>query len=265
MNARRGEHHRRDHQRTHGATLACLVAATLGAGCRSDLIELDSIFYNGDDRRVHCAMNLDTKIEVTKAEVDDALDRSIDRGEILELYAHDPGRTVEVALIEHVVSGAHARQLPFVTYADFADGNVSGPGLALSFDDTSIQTWHDLLPMLAANTARVTFFISRYWDLRAAERALVHDLADAGHDIEPHTVNHLHAPQYVEQHGLAAYLRDEVKPSIDVLEVDGYHVRAFAYPFGARTSEIDDALLELVPVVRSVEFAIQGVVSPCPH
>ncbi|CAN5920795.1 hypothetical protein BH11MYX3_BH11MYX3_40730 [soil metagenome] len=238
--------------------------ATLSAGCRADLIELDSIFYNGDARPVHCAMNLDSKIEVSDAEVDDALDRAVQRGEVLELYAHDPGRTVKVALVEHVIAGAHARQLPFVTYADFADGTVNGPGLALSFDDTSIQHWHDMLPMLATSDARVTFFISRYWEINEEERALVHDLATAGHDIEPHTVNHLNAPQYVEEHGLTAYLRDEVQPSIDVLEIDGYTVRAFAYPFGARTGELDDALLERVPVLRSVEFAFSGVVSPCP-
>ncbi len=237
---------------------------TMFAGCHSDLIELDSIFYNGDGRTVHCAMNVDSKTALTHAAVDDALDRALDRGEVLELYGHEPGRTAAVSLIEHVVAGAHDRHLPFFTYADFADGKVSGPGLALSFDDTSIRAWHDLLPMLASHDARVTFFISRYSDLHDTERAMVHDLADAGHDIEPHTVNHLNAPQYVEEHGLAAYLRDEVQPSIDVLEAEGYTPRAFAYPFGARTSEIDHALLEKVPVLRSLEFAYSGVISPCP-
>ena len=235
------------------------------AGCHSDLVELDSIYDNGDGRTVHCAMNIDSKTALTNHAIDEALDRAVDRGEVLELYGHEPGRTATLSLIEHVVAGARDRDLAFITYADFADGGVRGPGLALSFDDTSIQAWHDMLPTLALYDAHVTFFISRYWQLHDTERAMVHDLADAGHDIEPHTVNHLNAPRYVEEHGLAAYLRDEVQPSIDVLETDGYRVRAFAYPFGARTAEIDDALLERVPVLRSLEFAYSGVVSPCPH
>ncbi len=235
------------------------------AGCHSDLIELDSIFYNGDGRAVHCAMNLDSKTALTKDAINAALDRAVDRGEVLELYAHDPGRTVDVSLIDHLLAAADRRALPFVTYADFADGSVSGPGLALSFDDTSVRSWHDLLPTFTYYEARVTFFISRYSRLYAEERELVHDLAIAGHDIEPHTVNHLNGPQYVEAHGLAAYLRDEVQPSIDVLEADGYTAHAFAYPFGARTKEIDDALLARLPVLRSVEFAYSGVVSPCPE
>jgi peptidoglycan/xylan/chitin deacetylase (PgdA/CDA1 family) len=214
---------------------------------------------------VHCAIDLDAKSNVSMDSIDGGLDRALDRGEIIELYAHNPGKTVPLATIEHVLAGAQARGLAPVTYADFARGEARAPGLALSFDDTSVQAWVDALPLLSQYGARVTFFVSRYAALRDNERALVRVLADAGHDIEPHTVNHLNAPQYVETNGLKAYLNDEVWPSVDRLEEDGYEVNAFAYPFGARTGEIDDAIRARVPVLRSVEFSYSGVVSPCPN
>ena len=37
--------------------------------------------------------------------------------------------------------------LAFVTYADFAHGTDTAPGLALSFDDTSIDSWFALRPL----------------------------------------------------------------------------------------------------------------------
>jgi peptidoglycan/xylan/chitin deacetylase (PgdA/CDA1 family) len=214
---------------------------------------------------VHCAVNLDTKANLSLASIDGALDRARDRGEIVELYAHKPDATVKLDVIEHVLAGAAARGLAPVTYTDFATGDAHAPGLALSFDDTAVRAWTAALPLFAQYNARVTFFVSRYGAFYDEEKALVRALATAGHDIEPHTVNHLNGPAYVEANGLGAYLRDEVWPSIDALETDGYTVSAFAYPFGARTREIDDAIQERVPVLRSVEFSYSGVVSPCPE
>ena len=214
---------------------------------------------------MHCAANLDTKTNLSFESIDGALDRARDRGEIVELYAHSPGGTVKPEVIEYVLAGAAERGLAPVTYADFAAGEARAPGLVLSFDDSSVRAWAETLPLLARYGARVTFFISRYAIFYDEEKALVRTLADAGHDIEPHSVNHENAPQYVEKHGLATYLRDDVWPSIDALEADGHPARAFAYPFGARTSELDDAIRQRVPVLRSVEFTYSGIVSPCPE
>jgi len=265
MRARDDGQDRRDHERSHGATLACLFAATLGVGCLRDLGDTDSIFYDGDGRSVHCAVDLDRKSDLSHANLDAALDRAAARGEVVEIYAHNPERTVAVADIEYVVKGAAERGLAFVTYADFARGSGTGPGLALSFDDTSIPGWYDLRSLFDRYGARVTFFISRYAQIYGNERAMVKQLAADGHDIAAHTVNHLNGPSYVEEHGMTAYLRDEVLPSIEVLQADGYEVTAFAYPFGARTEEIDRELLEHIPVLRSVTFPRSGVVSPCPE
>jgi len=232
-----------------------------------DLDEVDGIFYNGDGRQVHCAADLDDRARNSIASIDTALDRAADRGEIVELYAHDPGKTVPLDKLEHVLAGARDRGLTFVTYRQLArDELPDGPGIALSFDDTSIDAWAAVRPMFDQYGAKVTFFVSRFGFVHEAQRSELHALADDGHDIEAHSVLHLNAPEYVEDHGLQAYLDDEALPSIQVLQDEGYDISAYAYPFGARTGELDDALLEHVPLVRSVVFAYYGTVqSPCPH
>ena len=224
---------------------------------------MDGVFYDGDGRKVHCAVNLDAKAG-NMATIDAALDRAAQRGEVLEVYAHRPGITVDVADIEHVLAGARDRGLAFVTYRDFALGTASFPGLALSFDDASVNLWFEIRDLFRAYGARVTFFLSRYADI-PDYHGMVRELAADGHDIAAHSVLHLRAPTYVEEHGLRAYLDDEAVPSMQILRDDGYDVTSFAYPFGARTDELDDALLEHVPVLRAVSFSLEGAPDPCPH
>jgi len=250
------------------ATRALALAVTAGAmlaGCQQQLDELDGVFYNGDGRLVHCGVNLDTSANTSLDSIDSGLDRARDRGEVIELYAHHPGVTVPIDKLEYVLAGARDRGLGSVTYADFARGSYASPGLALSFDDTSVDAWVALRPLLQHYGARVTFFVSRYKSLGPDQHAGLKLLAGDGHDVEPHTVLHLRAPDYVEDNGLNAYLRNEVDPSIEALRKDGFEVNAFAYPFGVRTGEIDAAIAKRVPVLRSVEFTYVGVESPCPR
>jgi peptidoglycan/xylan/chitin deacetylase (PgdA/CDA1 family) len=243
------------------------IAALALAACQQDIAEIDGVFYNGDGRLVHCAVDLDTSAHVDDGSIDGGLDRALERGEIVELYAHNPGPggTVPASRIDRVLAGAPARGLHFVTYSDFANHTEQYPGLALSFDDTFVDAWSQLRPTFDLYGARVTFFLSHYAKLAPKAHAQVAELAADGHDIEPHTVNHLHAPDYVEDHGLNAYLHDEADPSIQLLRDEGYDVRAFAYPFGARTSELDRGLAKRVPVIRSVAFTFPEVYSPCPR
>lgn len=234
-------------------------------GCQHQLSEVDGAFYDGDHRRVHCGVNLDSSANVSIPSIDSALDRARDRGEIVELYAHHPGETVPITKLEHVLAGARDHGLAFVTYADFALGRDVAPGIALSFDDTSVDAWFALRDLFQQYRARVTFFVSRYYGLGPAQRARLKQLASDGHDIEAHSVRHMRAPEYVEHHGLNAYVHDEVDPSIAILRDEGYEIRAFAYPFGARTGQLDDAIAKRVPVLRSITYTYMFTESPCPQ
>jgi hypothetical protein len=251
-----------DHVHLPAGLAIALCAAALPA-CQEQVADIDQVFSSGP-HPVHCALNLDTEARNSLASIDSGLDRAADRGELLDLYAHHPGATVPLDKVRHVLAAAAERGLPFVTYADLAAGETSGPGLVLSFDDSSVDAWFAMQPLLDAFGARVTYFVSRYPNLSEAERAELRALADAGNAIEAHTLHHLRAPEYVEAHGLAAYLDDEVLPSIDLLRADGYDVEAFAYPYGSRTAELVRAVLRHVPLVRSVAFAVRGISDPCP-
>jgi hypothetical protein len=235
------------------------------AGCQHDTSAIDGAFYNWDGRKVHCAIDLDTYARNDLASVEAGLDRVLETGEVLELYAHDPGRTVEWSDLEAVLAATTARNLPFFTYADFVHGVPPGPGVALSFDDSYIADWVSGSDLYARYGARLTFFIAYYHQLRAEQKAALHELERAGHAIEAHGVAHLRAPLYVEQKGLGAYLADEAVPSITRMRDDGFEVTSYAYPYGARTSEIDRAVLEHVSLVRSVSFTWSGVADPCPR
>lgn len=215
---------------------------------------------------MHCAITIDTYGRNSLESIERGLDRALARGEVLELYAHDPGRTVSWSELEAVLEAITARDLPYFTYAELADPATSpSAGVALSFDDAHVAHWLAGADLFARYGARVTFFVAYYDRLTDDARAGLRELADHGHAIEAHGMRHWRAPLYVEQKGLAAYLTDEALPSIEYLRADGYPVAAYAYPYGARTAELDRALLAHVPLVRSVAFTWTGPADPCPH
>ncbi len=236
------------------------------AACQHDTDHTPNAFYNWDDRKVHCSIVLDTYARNDLASIESGLDRARDRGEVIELYAHDPGRTVSWGELENVLAAINARNLPYFTYAELAHNTVAPQaGVVLSFDDAYVDHWLAGADLYAQYGARLTFFVAYFDHLAPEQRAALQELAARGHAIEAHSVNHLRAPLFVEQKGLTAYLRDEALPSIDWLRDEGYDVTTYAYPYGARTSETDAALLDRVPLVRSVSFTWTGVADPCPN
>jgi peptidoglycan/xylan/chitin deacetylase (PgdA/CDA1 family) len=246
------------------AALLCLV---LAACSEPPLAEVDEIYFRWDDRRVLCGANLDDFAGIEIDSVDGGLERAAERGEVMVLYAHEPGRTVAVDRIEAVLAAASARELDFFTFRDLAGGGPARAGLALTFDDAHVDAWFDLRELFAAHGARVTFFVTRFDRLSDERRAKLHQLAADGHSIEAHGLRHRIAPDYVEENGLRAYMDDEALPSIELLRDDGFDPVAFAYPTGARTGEIDRALLRHVQLLRAVTFAIESplITDPCPE
>ena len=232
-----------------------MLAIVLGAGCLENVDEIDNIFYDGDGRKVHCAVNLDDEANQTLESIDTGLDRAVERGEVIELYAHRPGVTVKMSTLEHVVKGAQERGLRFVLYSEFARGEGIGPGIALSLDDSSVDLWQDAMPLFRQYGAKVTFFVTRWAKFSEERKAQLAGFVAEGHELQAHGVAHLRAPPYVEEHGLETYMKEEAVPSIEAMRADGYAVEAFAYPFGARTHELDEALLEHVSILRSISFS----------
>ena len=242
----------------------CIAA---GACAHEPLRDTDELFFDWGEQRVLCAAGLDTVSRNSMESVLGGLERAAERDEVIVLYAHKPGRTVPVEEIEEVLARAVELGLEFVTAPDLVAGGPRRAGLHLGFDDSAVDDWFSIREMMASYGARVSFYVTRYDLLNEERRGKLHALVADGHSVEAHSMRHHVAPDYVEDRGLRAYMDEEALPSIELLREDGFDPVAYAYPFGARTSELDEALLEHVQLVRSVTFTIPYplISDPCPE
>lgn len=209
---------------------------------KAPLVDEPGAFYAWDDRKIHCAAEIDDSDGIPMSSITDGLDRAAADGTVLELLVHRPGESMTRAEFETLLRGVTDRQLPFLTVKDMLAGPPRA-GVALMFDDAYPTIWLGVEDLLEQYGAHVTLYITWYSRIQQADRDRIRQLADAGHDIEAHSVNHLRGPNYVEAHGLDQYITDEVVPSFELLRADGYDPVSYAYPFGMRTDEIDEAVL----------------------
>jgi hypothetical protein len=223
-----------------------LLATLVSAGCYAPGA---SVFAEPGEQGLVCGLNLDGGGDQA-GDLELGLDEARRRNAIVQLYGHLPDGTVSVARIERLLAATAERGMGFVTYQDMAAGTAPGGSLALGFDDAHVDAWHALRPVFDRHGARVTFFVTRFPGLSAEQRAELHDLADDGHAIEYHGTDHKAAATYVAEHGLDAYLRDEIEPGLAAMRADGFAPTVYAYPFGDRSDETDAALLEQFTLVR---------------
>ncbi|HUS31705.1 MAG TPA: polysaccharide deacetylase family protein [Kofleriaceae bacterium] len=226
---------------TRFAALLLVLAACSGG---------EDITYHWDRDRVLCSVPIDDlSHEVAWDKVDEQLDNAAAHGSVAILHAHKPGITVSLASIERALTSAAERGLPTITFREL-DGPPRG-ALAFAFDDNSPELWLTAQDLLAAHDARITLFVSRWTTMTDAQRADVMTLASLGHDLQPHSVAHVDAVEYVAANGVDAYVADEVLPSFTPLEQLGYPPTTYAYPFGSHTAEIDLAVLAHISRVRA--------------
>lgn len=117
------------------------------------------------------------------------------------------------------------------------------PRLLMTFDDDTVDHWFAHRGVFDDAGARVTFFVSHADRLTEAHWGKLRTLQQEGHTVASHGLRHVDAPQYLKDHGLAAYLHDEIAPSLAELQKHGLGARDFAYPFGRRDPVLDEALL----------------------
>ena len=224
----------------------------------------------GDNRQFDVPFFVDGQHTVGAMELDhlqaddlgmlDQLDAEDGSSAVAMFYAHVPGRDVDMATLEGLLQRAQDDGLDYLTFADLAAGPHRA-GISLSFDDTEVDQWFTLRPLLAKYGAHVSFFVTRYFEFTEAQKAELWQLFQDGNSIEAHGVNHAYAVKYVKQYGLEQFIDEEVVPSIEVLRADGYTPVAYAHPGGSHDREIDNAILEHIPIVRS----ISGAPKRCKH
>ena len=230
------------------------------AACAAPKAAPSDEFFAWDDRTVLCSEPVDDLTGVERNwDLEEGRFHDAARHRWVTMaHAHIPGTTVSRVTLEKIFEWADADGLDYVRFDELQDGAPPRPGLAFAFDDDAVAAWMSVRDIFAAHHAKVTFFVTRYFEMTDAEKAELATLAADGHDIEAHTVHHDDAVAYVAAHGLDAYIADEVLPSIEVLEGAGYHVTSFAYPFGSHDEAIDRAVLAHVARVRTTPGECPG-------
>lgn len=221
------------------------------AGCGDNLGELA---YTWNNEPLLCSTPIDdmTGTSLNWDKLDAQLAAAEHYGWAALFHAHVPGETVSRDTLERIFTDADAHHLAYANFRELVPTGAGYGAIAFAFDDDRPDAWISVNDILQAHQARITLFITRWTEISDEGHAQIAELAADGADVEPHTVNHLHAPDYVAEHGLDAYMTDEVLPSFQVLIDAGYPTPAsFAYPFGDHTPEIDAAVLQHVGSVRT--------------
>ena len=235
----------------HRWIIALLVVAACGDNELPDFKANDQDpYWHWDGQSNVGAYSLD---ELTPNVLDLVL-RRIDAldDEVLVLYGHTAFRGVSRATLEAVFARAREAGVDIVTFADLARGGPKRAGIAVTFDDMEIDDWYAMRDLFARYDAHATFFVARYPEWTDEGRQKLHVLFDEGHSIEAHGLQHANICVYTAEHGLDAYIADEVMPSVDILRADGFTPVSFAFPGGSMGNEIVDDLAPLIPITRGI-------------
>ena len=198
-----------------------------------------------------CSLSADDlSSDVDWDQIDESLAYAQRTGSVALVHAHVPGETISIDAIEGMLLLAEQYQLDFVGHDELDMDHEPRAGLAFAFDDQATDQWYELRELFLVHEAKVTFYLTRFHNYTDEMKAQVAQLAADGHAIEAHTVDHLHANAYVRDHGLDAYLADEVVPSFEILKAAGYTPTSFAFPFGEASESTYNAVLALPGVER---------------
>jgi peptidoglycan/xylan/chitin deacetylase (PgdA/CDA1 family) len=229
------------------AVVRAVLLLVAAAACTDD----NSDSYAWDGAGLLCSAPIDDYlVEPSWPRIAERLDEATEHRHVTMMHAHEPGATITLATLERVITMAEDRGIELITFREL-DTLSPRAALALAFDDNQPTQWLLARDLLLAHHARVTFFVTRWHAFTDEERNQIRVLASDGHDLQPHSVDHLHALDYVTAYGIEAYVTDQVLPSFEPLVAEGYPATTYAYPFGERSDELDAAILDHVAHVRT--------------
>jgi len=127
------------------------------------------------------------------------------------------------------------------------------PGVALTFDDTTVDAWFSQKSLFDKYDAKVTFFVSHFYSLEEEQIDKLRILENSGSEIGCHTYNHKgverdfhNNPTRIEE-----YINAQIKPAYDGMIAAGFHPKSFAYPYGEHDENYDNAVKAYFPYLRS--------------
>ena len=130
-------------------------------------------------------------------------------------------------------------------------GNME-PGVALTFDDASVDPWLELLPLFQKYNVHATFFICTACTDNPLDKSKLQQLTAADNEIGSHTLHHYHLSQYLRNHTIDEYFASEVIPTLLYFDSLNIPITSFAYPYGEHNSLSDNFLAKYFQKVRAI-------------
>jgi hypothetical protein len=124
------------------------------------------------------------------------------------------------------------------------------PGIALTFDDCSVDNWYKYLPLLDSFGVKATFYVSSYHTLTQQQKEKLKQIQQHGHEIGYHTTFHNNLSEYLCKHGLKELLDIEIYQDLKKMNRDGFYPTTFAYPYGVHDGYLDGQLLKIFKSLR---------------
>ncbi|MBS1760284.1 MAG: polysaccharide deacetylase family protein [Bacteroidetes bacterium] len=131
-------------------------------------------------------------------------------------------------------------------------GRMDQSGIAMTFDDNSVDNWFQYLPLLDSFGAKATFYISSYHKLTPSQKNKLRIMEQHGNEIGYHTTFHSNLPEYLGRHGVDELMRIEINQDLKLMNNEGFYPTVFAYPYGAHNYFLDNLLLKKFKSVRAL-------------
>lgn len=133
--------------------------------------------------------------------------------------------------------------------------NYRGPGaIVLTFDDKYISDWYKADSIFSIYDWKATFCVTAYPTLTENEKLKLMTLQNNGHEIASHGTKHYNALEYLSNNSMKEYIKNEILPSLNEMQIDGLNITSFVYPGGVRSVELDLALFDYFSVLRGTTY-----------
>ncbi len=125
-------------------------------------------------------------------------------------------------------------------------------GIVFTIDDGNVNFWYPYLDYLDSFHFKLTFYVTGYHEFSEAEKTMLKNFWNHGHEIAYHTTNHVKISEFLEKKTVDDYLQEEILPDLELMNKDSLEVRNFAYPYGYGDKTIDQLLLNYFKSVRRI-------------
>lgn len=141
---------------------------------------------------------------------------------------------------------------------NFSNNAPGKPGIAITWDDDSIEEWHNLLSFKWYRDIKTTFALTQPYRLSEDKWEKLRDLKRHGHEIASHAYRHENALHYIKSNGMQAYIDSELLSSISLMTSKGLAPTSFVYPYGVHNNATNSALLKYFKAVRVTSYSHGG-------